>query len=95
MDLSDLERPCDRAEDHSPAGDPAGEEVFIANRAWHPDLANLHEDFWLYDHSMVVRMIYDDEGHLLHPERGDDLPRYLEVRAPRPAARRTAHRLPA
>lgn len=59
----------------------AGEDVFIANRAWHPDLSDLHEDFWLYDHSIVVRMVYDDEGRFLYPERRDnDLPHYLEIR---------------
>lgn len=59
----------------------AGEDVYIANRAWHADLADLHEDFWLYDHSIVVRMVYDEEGHFLYPERNDaNLPRYLEIR---------------
>jgi hypothetical protein len=46
----------------------AGEEVGIAVRSWHPDLAELTEDFVLFDpgsdHSAVVWMRYDDRGQL-------------------------------
>jgi hypothetical protein len=58
----------------------AGEQVFIADRAWHADLADLHEDFWLYDSSIAIRMVYDDEGHHLYPEQRDDVQRYLDIR---------------
>jgi hypothetical protein len=58
----------------------AGEEIFVADRAWHADLADLHEDFWLYDSEVAVRMVYDDEGHFLHPEQRDDVQRYLDIR---------------
>jgi hypothetical protein len=47
----------------------AGEEVGIADRATHPDLARLTTDFWLFDadsgNAFAVPMNYDDEGHLL------------------------------
>ena len=42
----------------------AGEEVDIAVRSWHPDLADLTEDFVLFDRGAVVWMRYDDEGQL-------------------------------
>jgi hypothetical protein len=46
----------------------AGEEVGIAVRRWHPDLAGLAEDFVLFDpegpHPDVVWMRYDDQGQL-------------------------------
>jgi hypothetical protein len=46
----------------------AGEEVGIAVRSWHPDLAELTEDFVLFDpsgtHPAVVWMRYDDQGQL-------------------------------
>jgi hypothetical protein len=46
----------------------AGEEVGIALRRWHPDLAELTEDFVLFDpdgpHPDVVWMRYDDQGQL-------------------------------
>jgi hypothetical protein len=46
----------------------AGEEVGIAVRRWHPDLAGLTEDFVLFDpssaHAAVVWMRYDDQGQL-------------------------------
>ena len=47
----------------------AGEEVRIADRATHPDLARLTTDFWLFDadigNAFAVPMHYDNEGHLL------------------------------
>jgi len=46
----------------------AGEEVGIAVRSWHPDLAGLTEDFVLFDpgleHPAMVWMRYDDQGQL-------------------------------
>ena len=46
----------------------AGEEVGIALRRWHPDLAGLTEDFVLFDpasdHAAMVWMRYDDQGQL-------------------------------
>jgi hypothetical protein len=58
----------------------AGEEISVVDRDTHPDLAELHEDFWLYDDEIGVRMIYDDEGHFQHPEPVDDLARYRDMR---------------
>jgi hypothetical protein len=60
--------------------DAAGQETFVTNRGWHADLADLHEDFWLYDSTTVIRMVYDEEGHFLHPEQRDDVQRYLDIR---------------
>lgn len=46
----------------------AGEEVSIAVRSWHPSLAELTEDFVLFDpvsdHPAMVWMRYDDQGQL-------------------------------
>lgn len=46
----------------------AGEEVGIALRRWHPDLAELTEDFVLFDpgsdHAAMVWMRYDDQGRI-------------------------------
>lgn len=60
----------------------AGQEIFIADRAAHPDLAGLTEDFWLFDDETVVRMRYDDEGHFLDAERAQagHLDEYLRRR---------------
>ncbi len=44
----------------------SGEEVLVADRAWHPDLAELTQDFALFDaettHPSVVWMHYDASG---------------------------------
>ena len=44
----------------------AGEEILVADRAWHPDLAELTQDFALFDaetsHPSVVWMHYDASG---------------------------------
>jgi hypothetical protein len=44
----------------------AGEEILLADRAWHPDLAELTEDFALFDaettHPSAVWMHYDASG---------------------------------
>ncbi|MGH8884472.1 MAG: DUF6879 family protein [Egibacteraceae bacterium] len=55
-----------------PETDAAGAETFIADRDAHPDLAELTEDFWLYDDEIVAVMNYDDEGHFLGAERAPD-----------------------
>lgn len=59
----------------------AGEEVLVADRAWSAELAGLHEDFWVFDNEVVIRMIYDDEGHFVRPEQATDTDYYLGVRA--------------
>jgi hypothetical protein len=58
----------------------AGEEVGIAVRSWHPDLAGLTEDFVLFDpgstRPAVVWMRYDDQGQvtgLAYSDRPADL----------------------
>jgi len=57
-----------------------GAEVYVVDRDDHPVLADLHEDFWLFDDEIAVRMIYDDEGHFLHLELIDDIDHYREIR---------------
>ncbi len=57
-----------------------GSEIYVADRDTHPDLAELHEDFWLYDDEIGVRMFYDGEGHFLYPELIDELKPYREMR---------------
>lgn len=62
------------------ANQQAGEEIYVVDRDSHADLAELHEDFWLYDDEIAVRMVYDGEGHFLGPEPVEDLGRYREMR---------------
>lgn len=58
----------------------AGEEIHIAERHRHPALAGLHEDFWLIDDEVAIRMVYDDAGHFLCPEPIDDPTPYRGIR---------------
>ncbi|WP_328593193.1 DUF6879 family protein [Lentzea tibetensis] len=58
----------------------AGENIFVADRASSPELTDLHEDFWLVDDEVVVKMIYDDEGHFLRPELAENVAPYLAMR---------------
>lgn len=58
----------------------AGEEIGIALRRWHRDLAELTEDFVLFDpdgpHPDVVWMRYDDQGQLaelVHSDKPADV----------------------
>jgi hypothetical protein len=57
-----------------------GSEIYVVDRDDHPNLADLHEDFWLYDDEIAVRMIYDDEGHFLYPELIENIEPYREMR---------------
>jgi len=59
--------------------DALGQETFVADRAWHADLTDLHEDFWIFD-STAIRMVYDEEGHFLYPVQCDDIQQYLDIR---------------
>ncbi len=61
-------------------GVAVGNEIYVADRDSHPELTELHEDFWLYDDKIAVRMIYDDEGRFLYPARIDDTEPYREIR---------------
>jgi hypothetical protein len=56
-----------------------GSEVYVVDRDDHPSLAELREGFWLYDDEIVIKMVYDDEGHFLYPERVEDIGRYREM----------------
>jgi hypothetical protein len=57
-----------------------GSEIYVVDRDTHPDLAELHEDFWIFDDEIAIRMIYDDEGHFLYPEPIDDIEPYRVLR---------------
>ncbi len=54
----------------------AGEEVSIAVQAWHPGLAELTEDFVLFDsstdHPAMVWMRYDGQGRLTSRDYSND-----------------------
>jgi hypothetical protein len=60
----------------------AGEEIFIADRSWHSDLAELIEDFMLLDgdtdHANVVWYRYNDDDELLARDHSVD-PADIEV----------------
>ena len=62
------------------ANQAAGEEISLADRDAHVDLRQLRDDFWLIDDTIAIRMIYDDEGHFLRPERAAEPARYQEMR---------------
>lgn len=62
------------------ANQAAGEEIYVVDRDTHPDLTDLHEDFWLYDDETAVRMVYNDEGRFLHPELIDAVEPYRQMR---------------
>lgn len=57
-----------------------GQETLVADRAEHLELADMHEDYWLFDDEIVARMVYDEEGHFIRPERITDTAKYLEMR---------------
>jgi hypothetical protein len=51
----------------------AGEQIFLADRDAHPQLAALdHEDFWLFDDQIVVCMRYDEQGRWLGADYAAD-----------------------
>jgi Family of unknown function (DUF6879) len=61
-------------------GVAVGSEIYVVDRDTHPDLAELHEDFWIFDDELAIRMIYDEEGHFLYPEPIDDIEPYRVLR---------------
>lgn len=68
----------------------AGEEVFIADRAAHPDLADLHDDFVLLDDAAIVWYRYTEEGRLIGYEYDDAPATVARCRAARDLAVRWA-----
>lgn len=62
------------------ANQRAGECIFVADRAWSPELADMREDFWVFDDT-VVCMLYDQDGHFLRPELAEDPRPYQGMRA--------------
>lgn len=67
----------------------AGERIYVADRARSPELADLHDDFWMFN-DVVLRMVYDPAGRFLRAEQDHDIRRYRGIRA---AALRHADRL--
>jgi hypothetical protein len=59
----------------------AGEEIGVADRRWSADLLALHEDFWLIDDEIAVRMIYDELGHFVRPELVEDAREFVAIKA--------------
>lgn len=59
-----------------PDGVAAGEDVYLADRSEHPDLAALTEDFWLFDDQTAVVMQYGADGRFLGPSVPDDVAAY-------------------
>ena len=62
------------------ANQAAGEEIYLADRDTHSDLERLREDFWLIDDAIAIRMIYDQDGRFLRPERATDVAAYRTMR---------------
>jgi hypothetical protein len=62
------------------ANQAAGEDIYLAERAAHPSLDQLREDFWLIDDGSAVRMIYDNDGRFVRVERADDVARFRAMR---------------
>lgn len=63
----------------------AGEQIRIADRAAHPDLATLDVDYWLFDdatdHPHAVIIDYDIEGNVTGFQPADDPPTLDQFRA--------------
>jgi hypothetical protein len=59
----------------------AGEHIFVADRSWSEELTDLHDDFWVFDHKIVIRMVYDAAGHFIRPEPVAKVHPYLTVRS--------------
>lgn len=59
----------------------AGERIYVADRASSPELAGLHDDVWIFDHTVVVRMIYDAAGRFVGAEQSTDIARFSGMRA--------------
>ncbi|MBA8932158.1 hypothetical protein BC739_009417 [Kutzneria viridogrisea] len=59
----------------------AGEDIYIADRAWSAELVELRDDFWIFDNEIVVRMIYDEDGRFVRPEHVTDTRHYLGLRS--------------
>lgn len=62
------------------ANQRAGEQISVADRAWSRELADLREDFWIFDET-VVCMNYDQDGHFLRPELATDTAPFHAMRA--------------
>lgn len=49
-----------------------GEEILVVDRDVDPQLANLHDDFWLLDEQLVAIMRYDEQDRPLPPADPDE-----------------------
>jgi hypothetical protein len=47
----------------------AGEDIYITPRQAHPGLADLSQDWWLFDDHFLVIMHYNDDGEFLDAEQ--------------------------
>ena len=67
-----------------------GEEILIADRSAHPELADLGPDFWLFDagteHAYGVLMHYDEGGNVLGFDYTEDASTLDRCRAQREIA---------
>jgi hypothetical protein len=59
----------------------AGESIYVADRQWYRGFDGFRDDFWIFDHEIVVRMIYDAEGHFIRPELAEDSRPYQGMRS--------------
>ena len=57
----------------------AGEHISVADRAWSRELADLRDDFWIFD-DVVVRMVYDVSGRFLYAEQPPNQARFHGIR---------------
>ncbi len=58
----------------------AGEDIRIASRDDHPELAACKADFWLFDDAVVILLTYDHHGCFLGAEPATDLDHYRAQR---------------
>jgi uncharacterized protein DUF6879 len=49
----------------------AGEDIRIANLNENPELTTCSQDFWLFDDSTALKMVYDSTGRFVDIEPGD------------------------
>lgn len=54
----------------------AGEHVYVADRAWSPELDYLRDDFWLFDGTPIV-MAYDADGRFVCADQPADQAHYI------------------
>lgn len=58
----------------------AGQQTYVADRRDHARLDSMHNDFWLMDDEVAVRMIYDKDGTFVRVEQAEDASPYVRLR---------------